>query len=216
MSISTYAELSTAVAGWLHRTDMTAIIPDLIKMGEVTINRKLRLISMENVASLTNTTTDRFLTLPTGFIEAIDLSLYDSDYPQTLTQLPLSKINGRAQSVQAQPRFYAISTNIIFDAIPYQVYDCQLRYYKRLDIATDLTNSVLTNHPDIYLYSALMAAAPYVKNDERLTTWVQLLDDAIKSANKLDGRNRSSAMLTVEAGMRQRNVNNGDIVTGGA
>lgn len=202
MAISNYNELKTAVEGWLHRSGMTAIIPDLITLGEATINRKLRLLQMENVATLSTSITDRFATLPAGFMEAIDLALYADNYPQTLTQLPLSKINNNSLVNKGAPRFYAISSNVIFDVISDQVYSCSLRYIKKLDISTDTTNYVLTNYPDIYLYAALMAAAPYIKNDERLGTWVQLLDDAIKSANKLDGRTRGKSMLTMESGLR--------------
>jgi hypothetical protein len=202
MAISNYTELKAAVASWLHRSDMTVIIPDLIAIGEATINRKLRLLQMENVASLSTSITDRFATLPAGFMEAIDLALYADNYPQTLTQLPLSKINNNSLVNKGAPRFYSISSNVVFDVISDQVYTCSLRYIKKLDIATDTTNFLLTAYPDIYLYSALMAAAPYIKNDERLGTWVQLLDDAIKSDNRSESRTRCKSMMTMESGLR--------------
>jgi hypothetical protein len=212
MSLTNYSDLQTSVAGWLHRADLTAIIPDLVTLGEATINRKLRLLQMENVASLTTSITDRFATLPTGFMEAIDLSLYLDDYPQTLTQVPLSKINGNSLTDQAQPRFYAISSNIVFDVISDEVYTLSLRYLKKLDLATDLTNYVMTTYPDIYLYATLMAAEPYMKNDKRLGIWAGLLKDGIEAANRLDGRSRGKSMLTIESGMRTSY--RGNIITG--
>jgi hypothetical protein len=212
MSLTNYSDLQTSVAGWLHRADLTAIIPDLVTLGEATINRKLRLLQMENVASLTTSITDRFATLPTGFMEAIDLSLYLDDYPQTLTQVPLSKINGNSLTDQAQPRFYAISSNIVFDVISDEVYTLSLRYLKKLDLATDLTNYVMTTYPDIYLYATLMAAEPYMKNDKRLAVWAGLLKDGIEAANRLDGRSRGKSMLTIESGMRTSY--RGNIITG--
>jgi hypothetical protein len=212
MSLTNYSDLQTSVAGWLHRADLTAIIPDLVTLGEATINRKLRLLQMENVASLTTSITDRFATLPTGFMEAIDLSLYLDDYPQTLTQVPLSKINGNSLTDQAQPRFYAISSNIVFDVISDEVYTLSLRYLKKLDLATDTTNYVMTTYPDIYLYATLMAAEPYMKNDKRLGIWAGLLKDALEAANRLDGRSRGKSMLTIESGMRTSYRDN--IITG--
>jgi hypothetical protein len=212
MSLTNYSDLQTSVAGWLHRADLTAIIPDLVTLGEATINRKLRLLQMENVASLTTSITDRFATLPTGFMEAIDLSLYLDDYPQTLTQVPLSKINGNSLTDQAQPRFYAISSNIVFDVISDEVYTLSLRYLKKLDLATDTTNYVMTTYPDIYLYATLMAAEPYMKNDKRLGIWAGLLKDGIEAANRLDGRSRGKSMLTIESGMRTSY--RGNIITG--
>jgi hypothetical protein len=212
MSLANYSDLQTSVASWLHRADLTAIIPDLVTLGEATINRKLRLLQMENVASLTTSISDRFATLPTGFMEAIDLSLYLDDYPQTLTQVPLSKINGNSLTDQAQPRFYAISSNIVFDVISDEVYTLSFRYLKKLDLATDTTNYVMTTYPDIYLYATLMAAEPYMKNDKRLGIWAGLLKDGIEAANRLDGRSRGKSMLTIESGMRTSY--RGNIITG--
>jgi hypothetical protein len=212
MSLTNYTDLQTSVASWLHRADLTAIIPDLVTLGEATINRKLRLLQMENVASLSTSITDRFATLPTGFMEAIDLSLYLDDYPQTLTQVPLSKINGNSLTDQAQPRFYAISSNIVFDVISDEVYTLSFRYLKKLDLATDTTNYVMTTYPDIYLYATLMAAEPYMKNDKRLGIWAGLLKDGIEAANRLDGRSRGKSMLTIESGMRTSY--RGNIITG--
>jgi methyl coenzyme M reductase subunit D len=210
MSISTYAELQTAVGDWMHRADLTAKIPDFIKLGETKLNTELRVMSMENVDSISTSTTTRFGTLPTGFMEAIDLALYADNYPQTLTQVPLSEINSRATDVTTQPRFYAISTSIVFDVVSDEVYTCSLRYLKRLDIATDLTNTVLTNHPNVYLFSALLYAGIYTKDKSMIADYAQLLSDAIDKANRLDGRTRGKARLRTELGNSQR----GDILSG--
>lgn len=212
MSIATYAELQTAVGNWLHRADLTSVIPDFIALGESRLNRELRLFSMENVATLSTSTSDRFATLPTGFIEAIDLAIYIDNAPEVITQVPLSQINSRDTDSAGMPRFYAISSNIVFDIKSDQVYSCAFRYLKKLDIATDLTNTVLTNYPDLYLYSALMAAAPYIGNDTRLGTWAGLLKDGIKSANHLDAKTRGKAQLTTEVGALS--AHRGDIFTG--
>ena len=42
MAISTYTELQTAVADWLHRTDMTSVIQDCVALAEERFNRRLR------------------------------------------------------------------------------------------------------------------------------------------------------------------------------
>jgi len=198
MAITNYTELKTAVANWLHRSGMDSIIPDLITLGEATINRRLKLRQMENTSTTTTSTSNRFVALPDGFLELIDVAIYIDGVPQTLTQLPLSKINDSDLSTTGQPEFYAISSNLIFDKVSDQAYTVEIRYLKKLDIATDETNYVLTNYPDIYLYSALMASAPYVKNDERLGMWVSLLDDAVKSANRVDGRSKGKSMLVTD------------------
>lgn len=212
MSIANYSELQTAVGNWLHDDMFTTIIPDFITIGEASLNRQLRLFQMENTATLSTSITDRFATLPAGFLELIDLAIYADDTPQTLTQVSLASINDRSLTVTGRPNFYAVSSNIVFDIISDEVYTCSLRYYKKLDIATDTTNFLLTAYPDLYLYSALLAAAPYIQDDARIGTWASMLDNAIQATNRVDARTRGKTMLGVEAGLR--NSNRGDIFAG--
>lgn len=212
MSIATFAELQTAVSSWLHRTDVSTVVADLIKFGENHLNRKLRLFQMENAATVTTSTSDRFGTLPTGFIEAIDLTLYDDSYPQVLTQVPLSKINGRATNISTKPHYYAMSNNIVFDVTSDQAYTCSLRYYKRWDIATDLTNWLLTNYPEAYLYATLSFSPTYLRDAGRIQEHRAYLDEIIHDLNRLDARTRGNAKMMVDAGLRQ--PSRSDILTG--
>lgn len=215
MAISTYTELKSAVASWLHDDVFTSVIPDFITIGEASLNRQLRLFQMENTATLSTSVSDRFATLPAGFLELIDLAIYVDSYPQTLTQVSLASINEQPLTVSGKPDFYAISSNIVFDRTSDQVYSCSLRYYKKLDIATDTTNFLLTAYPDLYLYSALTAAAPYLQDDARIGTWAGLLDNAIRATNRVDARTRGKTMLGMEAGLRGTNSSNrGNIFTG--
>ena len=49
MALGTYSELQAAIATWLDREDLTAVIPDFITMAEVRLNDRLRLAPMERV-----------------------------------------------------------------------------------------------------------------------------------------------------------------------
>ena len=74
--ITTYAELVTALdgtSGYLHRTDLTAKIPDFIKLAESKINRKLRLLLGETESTLTATIGSRLMAVPTRFGSPIEL-----------------------------------------------------------------------------------------------------------------------------------------------
>ena len=42
MAITAYAELQTATANWLDRTDLTARIPEFIELSEANFNRVIR------------------------------------------------------------------------------------------------------------------------------------------------------------------------------
>jgi len=212
MAISNYSELQTAVADWLHDDILIPKVPDFITLGEVTLNRRLRLMQQEEVATINTSTVNRFGTLPNDFLELIDLAIYSDNSPQTLTQTTLAKINESPTNIHTIPRFYAVSSSIIFDVISDEVYPCQLRYYKKLDIEADTANFVLTNYPDLYLYSALLASAPYIDNDARIATWASMLDNAITNTIKSDGRSRGKTMLVADAGLLMRSKT--DIFTG--
>ena len=47
MSITTYAELKSAIANWLLRDDLTSVIPDFIALAEADMNRAIRHWRME-------------------------------------------------------------------------------------------------------------------------------------------------------------------------
>ena len=76
MSITTYAELITALdggSGYLHRTDLTAKVPDFIDLAESKINRRLKLLLQETEATLTASIGSRLMSVPTLFGTPIKL-----------------------------------------------------------------------------------------------------------------------------------------------
>jgi len=188
MSISTYTELSDALTNWLHRADLTSHIPEFIAMGEAHLNRKLRVKEMEASATVTPSQSVRYVALPTGYMEQI---AFTDDYGDPLTEVDPERLEQLAYGIGAQrPYYYRISSRIDFEAVADTAYSYTLRYRKRLDLATDLTNSVLTNHPDAYLYASLMQSAPFIRDDAQIMTWKTLMDDAVKEANSQSTRSQ--------------------------
>ena len=58
MSISTYAELKTAIANFLARTDLTDQIPNFIQLAEARLSRELETRDQEKRANATLTIGD--------------------------------------------------------------------------------------------------------------------------------------------------------------
>ena len=73
MAITTYAQLQTAVSGWLDRTDLTTIIPDFITLAEAQFQRSIRHRSM--VTRSTATISGRYSATPTDWMQTITLQL---------------------------------------------------------------------------------------------------------------------------------------------
>src|SRR5262245_15894630 len=66
MAITTYAQLQTAIASWLARSDLTATIADFITLFEAAANRRLRVRQMETSTNLTPSS--GAATLPTDYL----------------------------------------------------------------------------------------------------------------------------------------------------
>jgi hypothetical protein len=59
------------------------------------------------------------------------------------------------------------------------------KYIPALTVS-NTTNWLLTLAPDLYLYSAMMEAAPYVHEDERINVWATGVGNAISQLNRLN------------------------------
>lgn len=190
MTISTYAELQTAVAGWLHRGDLTATIPDFISLAEAKLNRRLRLRAQETTATGTVSAT---VALPTSFIgmRSLTVSAGGKSYPLTYVAPEL------LTSETGQPTSYTI----IGDNIKFQNsttgYTYTLVYYVPFAALSAGVNWLITNAPDVYLYATLMEASPYLKDDQRAGTWNQMLSEAINLIEKQDKGDRFGSSLAV-------------------
>lgn len=159
MAIGTYSELKTAIANWLHRSDLTSTIPDFIALAESRLRHDIRCRAMEQSAtgSLSATT----VAFPTRFVEARRVMLNGD---------PLHYLDPGVWEQQEYRRYGAftiLAQNFVF---PRATGDYQIDYYQAfapLSGASD-TNWVLTNHPDIYLYSSLVEAALFLHEDPSL------------------------------------------------
>ena len=205
MAISNYTELKAAVANWLERDDLTDRIPEFISLGEAVINRRLRTRDMEASVTITPSTSVRYVALPAGYMELIS---FTDDLGDPLSAVDSETLENIAYGQSAvRPSYYRISSRIDFDAVADATYNFKFNYLKRLDIAADSTNSVLTKHPDCYLYAALLQSAPFIMDDERINTWRALLEVAVKDANTQNSRNL--AMLRTEFGSVGFSINTG-------
>jgi hypothetical protein len=198
MAITTNALLEAAIAGHLARTDLTSAIPDFIVAGETRIaygskepfeSEPLRIRAMETVATLTNT--DGECTLPSGFLGL--KSIYEDgstkgQLEQTSPELFYRSYNS---SNQGPASFYIIEGETIKLA-PSGSSDVRIVYYKKFDpIATaSPVTWLLTNAPHVYVYAALLEAAPYIRNDARIQVWYGLFRSMVNALNSADKRDR--------------------------
>ena len=199
MSITTLAELKTALDTETSRSDITW--DDYITRGEARLNRNLRLLQQETSVSFTLSSGSSSQTLPTNFIEHIDLFFTNDNYQPT--QQSLYNLQETASTGDGRPYYFAIGSVIQFERTADQNYDFTHRYYKKFDLVTDNTNALLTSSPDAYIYAALTAFYPRAKDPNSVQTNLNMLTGVIAELNTMDGRSRGQARLAVDAGLPQ-------------
>lgn len=193
MAITTYAELVSAVQSWLHRSDLATIAIDFVTMGEAHLNRALRTPDMEQTATVTASTSDRYASLPTRCREVLSLD-YQGDALQSVSAADAARSAQTATT--GQPEAYAVTSRFEFDRVPDSAYALTATYIKSLDLATDDTNWLLDRHPDAYLFSALVESAPFIRDDGRLQLWMVRRDQAVSEAASSEMRRRPSVLRT--------------------
>ena len=195
MAISTYTELKASIANFLNRDDLTATIPDFISLAESSINNEIRHWRMETRAE---TTLDgQFTGIPTDWLSTIRFHLTGNG-TSSLEFMSLATIqNSRAarNDSAGTPTNYSLNSGQ-FELMPTPdgEQSAILMYYAKIPTLSDSaeTNWLLTHHPDVYLYGALLHSAPYLKEDERAQTWAALYSAAVVRVNSASSRSTAS------------------------
>jgi hypothetical protein len=189
MAMTTYAELSTSVAGYLARTDLTDQIPDFISMAELRMQRELRIRQMLKSVTLTATSGSNLLALPSDFIQVRDLVVVGNPVTPLNFYAPsaLSRNTRTAQS--GKPLDYTLlAENFQLSPIPDSAYSLDLLYYAKPPVlsSSNASNIFMVTVPDMLLYATLLESEPYLMNDARVSTWVSLYERASISVTKSD------------------------------
>ena len=193
MALANYTDLQAEIADHLHRSDLTTPIPDLISLGESRLNKEVRCPSMEEIEVYSSSS--RTLTIPPRFLQAKALYRLDSGYPAKLVQMDSDRFDLIAQDeATGTPEYYYISSSIYLNCASSGTTSYRLRYYKKLSLAADATNWLMTKYPDAYVYASLFAAAPYIKDDARVQLWGQLLSAAVDEINSTEKKINSPLM----------------------
>ena len=202
MTITTYTELKAAIADWLVRDDLTAVIPSFISLAEAQMQRVIRHHKMMQRAEAEIDT--RYFVLPNDWLETVRFHLRgDRTYRLELTSLDdmlqLRQANGDPSGIPTH--FAHVGQQLEVYPSPSGAFDVELLYHKQIPALSDsnTTNWLLADHPDVYLYGALLQSAPYLDDDQRMQVWSTLYGNAIQAINQESKKARYSG-----SGMRMR------------
>jgi len=166
----TYDELKTEIANFLNRSDLTSQMDFFIDQTEAEFNRRLRASAM--VKRATATATGQYITVPTDWLEAINIVLTGSPY-SPLFQMSIESMDVYRKSINAatgSPVYFAmVDDTIELCPSPDSDREVELTYYAKITALSDsdTTNFLSTGSPDVYLYGCLKNASVYLMEDER-------------------------------------------------
>lgn len=194
-----YSELQTAIADYMHRTDLTAQIPNFIARAEAKLFRELNIKALNIIT--TGTTTGEYITLPADFgqVNRLTITYSAREYQLDYASKPFNYVT-------AFPKFYSLENNKlrIFGAATGQAYTL---YYTPLIAALSSTNTsnwVLANAQDLYLYASALEAALFTKNKDEQATLVGLIDpilDGVKRYAERRGQPTNGSLQIKPRGM---------------
>mgnify|MGYP003661277699 CR=1 FL=1 len=184
MAINTFATLKTAIADFLNRDDLTAIIPDFVTLAEAQHRRDIRDYRMVTRAALTINA--QFEAMPSDWLQTIRITI-DASPTRVLQQVSMNDMTQYRESnsdTSGVPLYFAhIGSEIEIWPTPGDTYTGAISYFAKptaLAAAGD-SNWLLLAAPDIYLYGALIHSAPYLKDDGRAAIWAGLYAQAVQS-----------------------------------
>ena len=182
MSITTYSELQTAIANFLGRDDLTSRIPEFISLAEARMGRELKARAQEKRAIANLVADDAYVSLPTDLrsVRLVKINTTPTEVLEYYTPIKLNELY--SDSVSGKPRAYTIiGGEIKFAPLPDSSYTAEIVYMEGIPALSDsnTTNTVLTRHPDAYLYGALAAASVYLMDTANTQVYDSLFARAI-------------------------------------
>ena len=211
MALSTYAELQTAVLGWLARPGdplVAPAVPDMITLFEAEANRRLRVIDAERHAVLTMDT-NGFMVLPQDCWAIRSVALNGL---QLQFMPPGSEVFSQPGG---SPRYYSLLgynqgaedgqggqwLEFWLFVGPTAGGTIELMYQVGVPPlgATRPTNWLLETHPDAYTFGTLAEAELYIGHDERAPLWLQRRDAAFQSIENYDRKTRWAGPMQIRA-----------------
>lgn len=183
MSISTFAELKTAIASWLARDDLTTYIPDFITLFEAMASREMRVRPAETTATLTPTSGS--VALPSDFLGVRRLT-WNGSVGRNLEYVnPQWMATAYPTSATGDPNVYTIEGGTL-KVRPVSDTTLDLLYRAKTAAVSGALNWLFTNHPDAYLFGSLAEAYMFNKDPDNAAIWEGRRDKVFQSIKGMD------------------------------
>jgi hypothetical protein len=169
----------------LNRQDLSAQIPTFIQLAESDLNTRLR--CREMIVRATTTNDDEYVRLPLDYLEGINLQLVGGQSPLRYITLDEADIVNARQGYTS-PTFYSLMNGAI-ELVPPPAtgvdVEIEMVYYGKITALSEAnqTNWLLLKAPDVYLYGALVHAAPFLMDDQRISVFGSFYSQRVEALN---------------------------------
>lgn len=154
-------------------------IPRLINLAEQRIAREIKVQQFIRPVTFVTTPGVAAYLKPDRWRDTISMMI-DGDNINTRSYEYIRKTY--PESITGQPILYADYDygHWLLGPTPDIAYTIEVLYYEIPESLSDSnqTNIMTVDMPDLLLYGALLEATPFLKNDERIQTWMGLYDRA--------------------------------------
>ena len=184
-----YTALKTEIAEFLNRDDLTSIIPTFISLAESEFQRVFRHWKMEARTSGQQSAGDQYMQIPADWLETIRLHLTGNGTSAVtlMSRSAMADIRAKNENASTMAPYYYCHADSQFELYPTpsEDTDFELLYYQKIPVlsASNATNWLLDEAPDVYLYGALKHSAPYLAEDARVAVWEKMYSDAVIATN---------------------------------
>lgn len=167
-------------------------LPRLINMAERRIARDLKVQGFISVVTTNFTNGVATYQKPDRWRDTISITVKSGDTlsPVFTRSYEYCRNYWPDATQTGQPQFYADYdyTHWLIVPTPNATYQAEILYYQLPELldSAHQTNWLTEYAPNLLLYGALLEATPFLKNDERITTWQNFYQSAANALNQED------------------------------
>lgn len=200
MALATYSDLKTSIANFLARDDLTNI-DDFIDLTEARLSRELYTRFDHDRVTASTTAGDQYISLPTD-LRKIETIRLNTSPRRVLRFYTLNSLDSNfTTSSNGTPQGYSIiGSEIKLAPTPDSVLTLEMIYSKTIEALSDsnTSNTILTRHPDVYLYGALHHASVFLLDEVKARQYDELFTRAIQEIVVTNDKERYGSALAMK------------------
>lgn len=192
-----YAALNQAIQDYCENTETSFVnnIPTFVKQAEYRIYRNVNLPANYTVATVTTTSSNKFLSAPADFLIQSELKITSGSdqIPLIIKDQSFIRQAYPDESSTGLPKYYGLFDNdsFILGPTPDAAYSVEVYYYKiPTSIVTAGTTWLGDYADEVLLYGSLVEAYTYMKGDQDMLALYQQRYNEALVALKLQAEGR--------------------------